>query len=248
MINKLGLVLECAREGADEKVLTCLLRRLSPQTKLAPAACKGSKKELINSGADAAKLLLEADGCNRVFFVWDLKPEWIEEKQLLTCAEECALIAAKLDALGIRERVDLICIVEMLETWIVADDRAVREYISRPNHQSDFRRVNAPEAQADPKSLLQTAFESTSRKTYRDHTDAVRIIQKCPDTSRLLRVSSFSRFVMKLTGQATSPFCACGDVCNDLARSGLFQPVRAPQVATTPSVVAVPRKGRPRRR
>ncbi len=247
MIGKLGLVLECAREGADEKVLKCLTRRLAPQTQLAPPQCMVSKEMLIKSGAEAAKLLLEADRCDRVFVVWDLKPEWEEQKQLLDCKEECDLIAAKLDDLGIRENVDLICIVEMLETWIIADDRALSTHLSRPPRNYAFKRIKAPESVADPKGLLISTFKQTFRKTYRDHTDAVRVIQKCQDSTRLERVSSFARFVTKLTGKQGTAFSRCGEVCNDLAPSGVFQPAQA---VILPAPIAKPvfkQKARPRR-
>lgn len=248
MISKLGLVLECAREGADEKVLKCLTRRLAPATVLAQPACMVSKELLINNGAMAAKQLLDADKCDRVFVVWDYRPEWEEQQQLLNCAEECALIASKLVELGIRDKVDLICIVEMLETWIIADDRAVSDYLSRAPRFYHFRRVKRPEAHRDPKALLIETFGTTFRKTYRDHTDAVRVVQKWADTTRLGKVSSFSRFVRKLTGSATTAFSQCGDVCNDLAPSGLFQP-SAQNSGPATAVLNPPAKtkGRPKR-
>lgn len=235
MIKKLGLVLECAREGADEKVLTCLTRRLAPATKLVSPACMVSKAHLITDGAAAAQKLLQADNCDRVFIVWDLKPEWQDEEQKLTCAEECALVSAELDRLNIRNRVDLICIVEMLETWVIADERAVTEYLSKAPRTHEFKRQKRPEIHPDPKALLITEFGKTSRRIYRDHTDAVRVIQKCPDVTRLRRVSSFARFVNKLTGSPETEFSRCGDACNDLARSGVFEPVQ-----NSPATVAVP--------
>ena len=247
MIGKLGLVLECAREGADEKVLKCLTRRLAPATKLAPPQCMVSKEMLIKNGAEAAKLLLEADKCDRVFIVWDLKPEWQEQQQFLDCEEECDLILAKLVTLGIREHVDLICIVEMLETWIIADDRALSTHLSRAPRNYAFKRIKAPESVIDPKALLITTFRQSFRRIYRDHTDAVRVIQKCPDTTRLKRVSSFSRFVTKLTGNEGATFSRCGDVCNDLAPSGVFQPAQAAALPEPPTIPLIKQKGRPRR-
>lgn len=247
MINKLGFVLECAREGADEKVMTCLVRRLSPATRLARPACMASKELLMNNGAEAAEQLLATEHCNRIFMVWDLKPAWEEEEQDLTQVEEIALMEAKLDALGIRAHVDLFCIVQMLETWIIADDRAVSAHLSRPARAFDFRRVRNPEAHPDPKALLISSFSQSRRGIYRDHTDAIRIIQQSPDTTRLRRTSTFSSLLEKLTGNATTDFQQCGDVCNDLGRSGNFEPVQTLGATNAPAVIAVAQRGRPRR-
>ncbi|WP_438480849.1 hypothetical protein [Oleiharenicola lentus] len=247
MINKLGLVLECAREGADEKVMTCLARRLTPGTRLARPACMASKELLMNNGAEAAEQLLNAERCDRVFVVWDLKPAWEEEQQLLTCAEEIALMEEKLTALSIHSRVDLFCITHMLETWVIADDRAVSAHLSRPTRPYTFRRVTNPESHLDPKALLNACFSECRRGVYRDHTDAVRIIQKTPDTTRLRRAPTFTALLHKLTGNAATDFHHCGDVCNDLSRSGNFQPAQAPVAARPSEPVVVARRGRPRR-
>lgn len=247
MINKLGLVLECAREGADEKVLRCLTRRLAPTTVLAPPACMTSKELLMNNGAEAAEQLLSAEHCDRVFIVWDLKPAWEEEEQHLTHAEEISLMEGKLAALGIQDDVDLFCLVHMLETWVIADDRAVSAHLSRPTRAFNFRRVLHPEAHTDPKALLISSFTASRRGTYRDHTDAVRIIQKSPDTTRLRRTSTFTSLLQKLTGSSTTDFLHCGTACNDLARSGNFEPAQAPGPINLPAVAPVVRRGRPRR-
>jgi hypothetical protein len=247
MISKLGLVLECAREGADEKVMTCLTRRLAPTTVLARPACMASKELLMNNGAEAAEQLLSAEHCDRVFIVWDLKPAWEEEEQYLTHAQELSLMEGKLDALGIQDDVDLFCIVHMLETWVIADDRAVSAHLSRPTRAFNFRRVLHPESHPDPKALLISNFAASRRGTYRDHTDAVRIIQKSPDTTRLRRTSTFTSLLQKLTGSSTTDFLHCGKACNDLARSGNFEPAQAPEPANPPAVSPVVRRGRPRR-
>jgi hypothetical protein len=219
MIPRLGLVLECAREGADEKVLTCLVRRLAPTTVLAPPACMINKAQLIEKGAGAAKLLLNTDRCNRVFIVWDLKPEWRDQQQRMSYKQELALMRTKLAEAGIQARVDLFCLIQMLETWIIADARAVSAHLSSPTRPFSFRRISDPTAHTDPKALLESHFRQSWRRTYRDYTDAVRIIQKVPDTTRLRRVDTFSNFTSQLTDDADAQFQQCGDVCNDLART-----------------------------
>ena len=91
MIQKLGLVLECCREGADERVLRCLVRRLSPDTQVVVRAMN-DKGSLFREGIQAAEALVTIEKCDRVFVVWDLHPEWEDEldpKRAIKCKDEC---------------------------------------------------------------------------------------------------------------------------------------------------------------
>jgi hypothetical protein len=222
MIKKLGLVLECCRDGADERVLKCLTRRLSPDTEVKKVAAMQDKRKLMQQGVDAAEKLLTAEKCERVFIVWDLQPEWQDDKgEPFDCEEECDLLRAQLADRGIEDKVDLICILQMLETWIVADHPAVSAHLSRPTHPYNFSKVKKLETNTDTKALLiEACIEARGRgNRYNDRLDAVRVIQRVEEPSRLQKVGSFRRFVNKLTGNEESSFQRCGDVCNDLAQN-----------------------------
>jgi hypothetical protein len=180
------------------------------------------KRKLMQQGVNAAEKLLSAEKCERVFIVWDLQPEWRDDKGApLDCEEECDLLRQQLTDRGIEDRVDLICILQMLETWIVADHPAVSAHLSRPAHPYSFSKVKSLETNADTKALLIGAcIEARGRgNRYNDRLDAVRIIQRVNEPSRLQKVGSFRRFVGKLTGDEESAFERCGDVCNDLAQN-----------------------------
>jgi hypothetical protein len=220
MIARLGLVLECARDGADERVLRCLTRRLSPTTVVKNVAAMQTKKRLMKEGVDVAEKLLNAEKCDRVFVVWDLQPKWKDDKgEICDCAKECGLLRAQLIDRGIHDHVDLICILQMLETWIVADHEAVAAHLSRPSRPFVFSRVKALQTHTDTKALLIKACMKARGKRYSDRLDAVRILQRVEQPTRLRAVGSFRRFVHKLTGNEKSAFQRCGDVCNDLAQN-----------------------------
>jgi hypothetical protein len=51
---------------------------------------------------------------------------------------------------------------------------------------------------------------------YEDYREAIRLVQRWPDTSRVGAVDSFTRFSKLLTGNAKAAFQQCGDACADL--------------------------------
>lgn len=223
MILKLGLVLECGREGADERVLRCLVRRLSPETKIVVRAMN-DKGSLFREGIQSAQALITIEKCDRVFVIWDLHPEWEDEldpKRAIKCKDECEELRKQLAKVEQRAKIELICIIKALETWLLADERALSEFFSTPSHPVKVPRVKKPQNDNDPKGHLMKLFtEYRGRHVrYTDRLDAVRIIQKAPDTNRLGKVPSFQRLLEKLLGNTGAKFIQCGEVCDDLAAS-----------------------------
>jgi hypothetical protein len=214
MINKLGLVLECGREGADERVLRCLIARLSPGTEVRVAAM-GDKAALFRDGIQAADKLLSADNCDHVFIIWDLHPEWRQDiSSAKSCAFECAEMRSQVPAK--LTKITPICILRSLEAWILADERALSEYFSRPTHAVKIPRISCPDRDRDPKGRIFTMFRQQGRR-YTDRLDAVRVMQATPNTNRLRRISSFARLCYKLVGDAAADFQHGGDVCAKFA-------------------------------
>ena len=222
MIKRLGLVLECDAGGADELVFRCLTRRLTAegQEPTVFPVCLGSKKGLMEDAITRAQALVEVDQCGLVLIVWDLKPLW-KEADAKKCVDEADLLRAKLQALPakVRPKIKLLCLTWELETWLLAEERAVRAYLATPAHACDFTTPNRLAQVSDPKSVLNkafTAFRGKGRR-YEDWMEAIRLVQLWPDTSRVRKVPSFARFVTLLTGNATTAFSRCGDACKDLA-------------------------------
>ncbi|MCB1228140.1 MAG: DUF4276 family protein [Verrucomicrobiales bacterium] len=221
MIQKLGLVLECCREGADERVLRCLVRRLSPDTQVVVRAMN-DKGSLFREGIQAAEALVTIEKCDRVFVVWDLHPEWEDEldpKRAIKCKDECEELRKQLAKVEQEDSIDLICIIKALETWVLADERALSEYFSTPSHPASIPRIRKPQNDQDPKGHLMRLFTQFKGRNarYTDRLDAVRIIQKAPSTNRLSKVPSFKRLLEKLLGNPHADFVRCGGTCDDLA-------------------------------
>jgi hypothetical protein len=218
MINRLGLVLECGREGADERVLRCLIARLSSDTEVRVAAM-GDKAALFRDGIQAADKLLSADKCDHVFVIWDLHPEWRQDiSSAKSCAFECAEMRKQLPG-KLADKITPICILRSLEAWILADERALSAYFSRPAHAVKIPRVPSPDRDKDPKGRIFTMFKQQGRR-YTDRLDAVRVIQATQNTNRLRRIPSFARLSEKLVGNAAANFQKDGDVCAKLAAQG----------------------------
>src|SRR5688500_15960052 len=76
---KIGLILECQREGPDQKVLTELIRRLHPSATVIPQ-CLGNKPALLRGCGEIAADLYRIEKCTCVLAVWDLWPAWREER------------------------------------------------------------------------------------------------------------------------------------------------------------------------
>ncbi len=215
---KLGLVLECDAGGPDELAFTCLVRRLAPGTEV-KCATMGSKEGVFLRGVEAARELVESSKCDLVLIVWDLKPLWAQVAAK-DCEDEAAELKKQLEAVSVamRKRIRLLCLTYELETWIIAEDRAVRSYLSKPEHKSKFKAPKRPQSKTDAKAYLNSVFKQARGKRlgYEDYREAIRLVQRWPDTSRVGAVDSFTRFSKLLTGNAKAAFQQCGDACADL--------------------------------
>ncbi len=223
MIQRLGLVLECYREGPDDRVLRCLIRRISPDTEI-HVRCMGSKGSFRTDAVKAAELLIAEDQCHEVFLVWDLQPEWADDRgKPFDCVEECKALLAQFPPWKVSQHIHLICITYMLEAWVVADERALATFFSTAAYKAKVQWVKSPETEKDTKALLIDLCVSHRGRArrYQDRIDAVRILQACPDTSRLTDIPSFARFAEKLTGNAKANFIRDGSACSDFAANYL---------------------------
>lgn len=213
---KLGLVLECDTGGADELVLTCFARRLRSGTSI-PAVALGSKAAVFTKGVEAAVKLVETDKCDLVLIVWDLKPLW-SQVAAKNCEDEAAEMHQQLEAVGpaTRKKIRPLCLTYELETWLIAEDRAVRDYLSKPEHRVKFKAPRDPLSKTDAKAFLNTTFTKLRGSRYVDYKEAIRLVQRWPDTSRVGAIDSFQRFSKLVTGNAGATFQRAGDECADL--------------------------------
>ena len=98
--------------------------------------------------------------------------------------------------------VHLVCIEQELESWLLADERKLAEYLSTPAHEHTVRRVRRPDREQQPKAAVINHFKAARGWRYDDKVHAMRVVSHGePDWSRLRSSKSFVRFEAKLKGK-----------------------------------------------
>jgi hypothetical protein len=199
---KLGLILECQFDGPDEKVFRCLLRKFAGAIEV-QTATQGNKINLVRDCGTAARQLL-ADGCDHVVIVWDLYPaEWgdaLQQKDRTPCLHnDCEKIHAALRTAEVNlAQVSLVAVEFMLESWLLADKRALALFLSQElRREISAQQIGSPDPAREkrPKDVLSKMFERLDlRRPYRDNVHAVKIATQVSDLTQLKRCPSFTRF------------------------------------------------------
>lgn len=194
---KVGMIFECADEGPDLKVCALLAKRIRPDISIVPDALGNKRNLLAECGESAAALF--AGGCEKLIIIWDLYPSF-KRKEDPCRHNDKKLIFESLDDAGVgSENVELICIEAELETWLVADYRAVRDVIRQWAPKANIGRLKQALQSKDPKEILDRLFREHAKRPYQPHVHAEKIIKAMPNLRLLNRVESFRRFESKLT-------------------------------------------------
>ena len=194
---KVGMIFECGDEGADIKVCLHLARQIRPDIQVEPDALGNKRNLLVSCGASAAQLL--EVGCEKVLVIWDLYPSF-KRKEAPCRHNDKEMISESLGDAGVGlENVELICIEAELETWLLADYRAVRDVLRKWKPKAKIDRLKRTRQLKDPKSKLSRLFEEHIGRPYQPHDHAEQIVRAMPNLNRLRKVDSFRRFAIKLT-------------------------------------------------
>jgi hypothetical protein len=200
---KIGLILECQRDGPDEKVFKELFARFASHHTLSIEAA-GNKRNLVEECGKAAQRLIETDGCDRVLIIWDLRPaSWgdaLEQANRKPCLkEDRTKVFAALDTVeGLRDKCVLVAIDAMLESLFLADKNALVRALNKkkprtPITKQDIGNVKSSKI-TEPKKHLEKLYENQGLTRYADHTDALLITQEIMDIDDLIRnCASFAR-------------------------------------------------------
>ena len=192
------MIFECGPDGADRQVCEHLARRLRQDIEVVPIPLGGKPELLRGCGPAAANLLREE--CERIIIVWDLSPSWGEDPPCRK--EDCEKIHASLSKFDVPMwQVDLVCIEQELEAWLLADGRALSTVLSRRTHPVRVRDVRNPDQESNPKARLRRIFNQRLRRPYSEQIHARKIVEALPDLNRIRRSPSFVRFAVKLTGR-----------------------------------------------
>jgi hypothetical protein len=157
------------------------------------------KKNLIETCGDSTSNLL-AEGCDRVVIVWDLHPSYSVKGEDYCLHNERVEIFKTLKKAGIinPNRVFLVCLDKTLESWLLADERALNAVLMPRKR---FSLPKNPEREPDPKGRLITLFTRVRGHRYQDTVDAIKIVRALPDLRQLRKLETFKRFAFKALGR-----------------------------------------------
>ncbi len=196
---KIGFIFECGPQGADKSVCEYLASQLRPGVQLISRTLDNKPNLLVNAGKVAAKLL--ADGCQCVLIVWDLRPAWPDTKHKPCRHNERLAVLQALAQAGIaaNQPVYLVCIEQELESWVLADEINISDFLSTVARQYTAKKVSKPDQVQNPKSAMMNHFKLARGLRYDDRIHAVKILsQNPPNLKKLRRSPSFARFESKL--------------------------------------------------
>jgi len=199
---KLGFILECGPEGADLKVCKNLVGRIKPQDEFVPITLD-NKPKLISGCGNAAKQLFQS-GCERVYIIWDLFPDWRDDRTRPCRKEDRDNIFESLNVAQVPlDNVHLICIEEELEAWLIADGRAISSFLSTQTRKITIGHERNPDQVQNPKKKMNRHFTQNRgvNFNYTDYLHAEKLVALIPDFQKLRRSETFKRFYLKLTGQ-----------------------------------------------
>ena len=196
---KIGFIFECGPQGADKCVCEYLASQLRPGVQLVSRTLDNKPNLLSEAGKVAAQLF--ADGCQCVLIVWDLRPAWPDKKHKPCRHNERLAVLQALAQAGITvtQPVHLVCIEQELESWVLADEKNISDFLSTPTRQYTAKKVSKPDQVQNPKSLMMNHFKTARGVRYDDRIHAVKILsQNPPNLKKLSRSPSFARFENKL--------------------------------------------------
>ena len=197
---KVGFIVECGPKGAEVNVIPYLARLVDQSFEVDNPVSLDDKDKLRRDCGPWVKKLLDR-GCERVLIVWDLMPDWGEYEGRGCRHDDKEQIARSLARAGLDPadpRIKVVCIEQMLESWVLADNQAVSGFLSTPEHHLPVPKCKDPDSIRSPEAVLNRSFRTSRFRKYRDLDHAFGIIKKA-QLNRLRRSDSFGHFEEKLT-------------------------------------------------
>jgi hypothetical protein len=201
--SRIGLIGEGAPDLAV--VADLISRLLRPDLRLLPEDCRrlAPKPELLRRAPEVAMALLEA-GCVHVAVLWDSAPfgrqrntpeDDVKEFWREWEAFDDDRRASGMPALD-RSAICPVPVISELESWLLADERALSGYLSTRSHPVAIRRITHPQRDPNPKKTLKRLFESEGKRSaYADYLDAAPLARGIGDITRLRKLSSFQELM-----------------------------------------------------
>ena len=195
---RLGLIVEGI---SDREVCEHILSEIEKRTSFSidvEASPIGDFRTLKRECAPTAAQFLRSNR-EHVIILWDLYPRWGDKDR--TCARDVAEIKRNLKHAGVDlAKITLICIDKELETWLLADERALGKMLSSPEHKVRVPRIKNPSSHTNPKKHMDRIFRKYKSKfpQYNPNEHAIKIAELVENCSRVEKIPSFARFVNKI--------------------------------------------------
>jgi hypothetical protein len=202
----IGMIFECGPQGADIQVCEYLAQHVRPDVVVRSKTLDNKPNLLRDAGKVAAQLL--RDGCVCVLVIWDLRPAWPDKKDKPCRYIERQTVLTRLAEAGLTDHapVYMVCIEQELESWLLANEKAIQDLLSTAAHAYPVAKVKAPDAVPQPKAKMVRHFQKARGWRYDDKVDALRVLKaRDIDLPRLRRSPSFARFETKLLGCHGAP-------------------------------------------
>lgn len=190
---KIGLILECTTDGPDWQDYSGWVTRILGNNVVVEQSSATNKKQLIQQ-AGARALALLAEGCDKVFFIWDLWPAWgAKGTPPSQVADEVAL-QQSLAAAGVTDPcVYFLCVNRMLETLLLVDGSALGTVLQIPLGRKTPGNNNKPYTQVAPKTYLDNWFRKAKKGAYLDYVHAVQIARQVNFARLRAKTNEFPR-------------------------------------------------------
>lgn len=192
MTKKVGIIIEAPKDSGDQKIFAWLIEQYCKNIN-AVFIGNRNKSDLFNDSPDQCENLFSIDNCDEVLIIYDLKPRF-DTRSSQAIANFHANLTTKLVSKGLNmQRISIICIKQMLETWLIADENAVRNYkikkhkltAAQPNFNGGKKQLNNPK----PKDLIEDYLTS-----YNPTTTALEIMKEADLNTIARRCNSFIEF------------------------------------------------------
>ncbi len=150
---RVGLVVECQKDGPDAAVYSYLAERVPGIEIVKPPICMGNKRNLLGSadgtvpgaGIPVSDLFVQGK-CDRVLVIWDLYPaSWEDGQTQVSVAADMVKLQTSLANAGVSHPcVYPICVEAMMETWFLADGNALSAVARIPKKRPKIKGEKSP--------------------------------------------------------------------------------------------------------
>jgi hypothetical protein len=189
---KLGLILECSKQGTDHQVYEYVIKQICPAIDIVVIPSGASNKPgMISKCGEIAQTLIQAEHCNKVAILWDLIPTW---GGTACRKDDVDAITNNLSAANVDlNKIKLICIEPELEGWLIVEGTALTKYKTDICHPHPIKKFPGTKLSSKSNASKKTINKYLERK-YNDISEAIRITKNIDDFNKIARKhDSFKR-------------------------------------------------------